>query len=87
MKKPTPLQVKKSGIRAIDRGTRYDVSGKLRAMARAIEAGKYGDVKHAVLGVTYAQNNDIYTVTQAWGSDDMPAIGYTVDRMKKWTMG
>ena len=45
------LAVKKSGIRAIDKGTCYDVPGKLRKLAREIEKGKHGEVRGAIVGV------------------------------------
>lgn len=35
---------KRAQLRAIDKGTNYDVVGRLKAMARAIERGDYGRV-------------------------------------------
>jgi hypothetical protein len=46
--KPIPgraqLRSRSAQIRAIDQGTNYDVIGRLKAMARAIERGDYGRV-------------------------------------------
>jgi hypothetical protein len=42
-------KVKRSGLRAIDAGTRYDLTGNLRRMAREIERGEHGDVSNIVL--------------------------------------
>ena len=36
------------GIRAIHQGTRYDLTGNLRRIAREIERGQYGDVRNIV---------------------------------------
>jgi len=36
-------------LRAIDNGTRYDVSGKLKQLARQVERGEHGDVRDAVV--------------------------------------
>lgn len=35
---------KKAQLRVIDQGTNYDVPGRLKALARAIERGDYGRV-------------------------------------------
>jgi hypothetical protein len=45
-KKPA---AKPGGLRAIDQGTGYDVSGRLRRRVREIESGKYGRITDSVL--------------------------------------
>lgn len=40
---------KKSPIRAIDKGTRYDITGLMRRTERQIERGEFGDVSDAVI--------------------------------------
>lgn len=40
---------KKAKLRAIDRGTRYDVTGSLKRIARQIERGEHGDVRDVVV--------------------------------------
>jgi hypothetical protein len=42
-------KVYRSGLRAINRGTRYDIHGKLLRIARDIEHGKLGDVRDVVV--------------------------------------
>jgi hypothetical protein len=45
------LKMKRSGIRAIDQGTSYDISAKLRKLAREIECGKHGEVRGIVCAI------------------------------------
>jgi len=45
------LVMKKSGIRAIDKGTSYDVPGKLRRLAHEIKKGFHGEVRGAIVGI------------------------------------
>jgi hypothetical protein len=40
---------KKSSIRAIDKGTIYDVTGKLRSITRTIERGEEGHITDAIV--------------------------------------
>jgi hypothetical protein len=42
------LKAKRS-IRAIDQGTLYDIPGKLRHLARAIENGEVGSVRNGIV--------------------------------------
>jgi hypothetical protein len=51
-------KVKRSGIRAVDQGTVYDVTGKMRWLTREIESGKQGHITD-VLIVTRASNGQI----------------------------
>jgi len=41
--------MKKASIRAIDQGTLYDVTGKLRQLTREIERGERGKVRNVVI--------------------------------------
>ncbi len=50
------LKAKRSSIRAIDKGTLYDVPGKLRKMARAIERGEHGDVRNGIVILAKTNN-------------------------------
>lgn len=45
----TKKQVRKSRIRAIDQGTLYDVTGKMKHLTRQIEQGKEGRVTDTVI--------------------------------------
>jgi hypothetical protein len=42
-----------AGIRAIDQGTSYDVTGKIRQKVREIEHGTWGRVTDAILLIRY----------------------------------
>jgi hypothetical protein len=44
-----PVARKKSNIRAIDQGTPYDVTGRMRRLVRDVEAGHYGEVTDAIV--------------------------------------
>jgi hypothetical protein len=50
------LKVKRSGIRAIDQGTLYDIPGMLRRYAREIEHGRHGEVRNAILILAKSNN-------------------------------
>ena len=59
------LAAKRSGLRAIDKGTSYDIPGKLRRLTHEIENGKHGDVRGIVLGLLCEKDgklkmNDIF---------------------------
>jgi len=41
--------MKKTTIRAIDQGTLYDVTGKLRRLTREIERGEHGQVRNILV--------------------------------------
>lgn len=46
-----------SKLRAIDKGTCYDVPGKLRRLVHEIESGKHGDVTDVVVAIRCIKNN------------------------------
>ena len=50
-------KIKRSGLRVINNGMRYDISGNLRRMAREIERGERGDVRDTVV-VLRVENQD-----------------------------
>jgi hypothetical protein len=49
MKTSNKTKVRNSCLRAIDQGTIYDVTGKLRGLARSIDRGEEGDITDAVV--------------------------------------
>ena len=85
---------KRAKLRAIDQGTRYDITGNLRRLTRAIERGDYGKLDHVIIGLKGWDNFDqernhqrpTYT-TLAFGSSEMPQLAYTADIMKKRMTG
>ena len=65
----TASKVKKSGIRAVNQGTRYDFSGNLRRITRSIERGEEGDVRDVVVLISCKNNNGSDSVaTYHWGN-------------------
>jgi hypothetical protein len=54
---------KRSNLRVIDRGTRYDMSGNLRALVRSIESGVIYPRDVIVLTSQIVRNNASKTVT------------------------
>jgi hypothetical protein len=56
-------RVKKSGIRAVNQGFRYDITGSLRSLTRQIERGAYGKIGNmAVVFDTHNGVNEYATV-------------------------
>lgn len=79
MKKATALAVKKSGIRAIDRGTVYDLTGKLRWLTRDIESGKHGHITDVVI-ISRAANGSIGSFY--FGNEPRERAHYMVSTVK-----
>ena len=82
---------KPSKLRAIDQGTRYDITGNLRRLTRAIERGDYGKVSHVMVGVKAfdlkgPDQRPGYT-TLGFGANSTQDMAYTVDMMKKRVVG
>lgn len=75
--------MKRSGIRAIDQGTRYDVTGQLRLLARNIERGEYGDVRHVMCGVCARDKGAAVVTTLGFGQQTVPEAAFTIQMMAK----
>lgn len=86
------MPIKKAKLRAIDQGTRYDITGQLRRLVRDLESGRHGQVKHVVVGIkSYVDDNPkdhrpIFT-TFAFGNSSMAENAYTTDMMKRRITG
>lgn len=78
-------KIKKSGLRAIDAGTRYDITGNLRRLARAIEQGEYGSVHHVMVGVSTTGPNTVTTL--GLGVMNLADANFTVEMMKANLVG
>lgn len=74
----------KAKLRAIDAGTRYDISGNLRRLARAIDAGEHGKVNNVCVGVaTRGLDGSMSVETFGFGmTASVPDLSYTVERMR-----
>lgn len=53
-----PEPKKHSSLRAINQGTRYDLTGQLRRLARAIERGEEGEVRNILIAFTSENGGD-----------------------------
>lgn len=79
-------RAKRSGIRAIDQGTSYDVPGKLRHLVHQIETGKHGRVTDVVLAIRGIQHGKIFIRLFYTGSSDMATLSQMIDYLKKDSM-
>jgi hypothetical protein len=62
-----PKAAKKSRIRAIDKGTTYDVPGRMIRLARAIEHGNFGEVTDVICIVRGKKNGAINSQAHFYG--------------------
>jgi hypothetical protein len=69
----------KRNIRAIDKGTLYDVPGMLRQYARGIEKGEFGEVRNGVL-ILSTTNNQVNSF--AVGTEDRIRAHWMVSTVK-----
>jgi hypothetical protein len=81
------LKAKRSSIRAIDKGTLYDIPGRLRHYARAIESGEMGDVRNAVLIISAFPDSTSSRQIRSFalGSDDRTEMHWMVSTVKNRT--
>jgi hypothetical protein len=69
----------KHGIRAIDQGTPYDVTGKMRWLARRIDHGDEGDITDVIV-ITRNRNGNISSF--GWGPNFRATSHYMVSTVK-----
>lgn len=77
----------KVSLRAIDQGTRYDIIGQCKLLARKIEAGDYGDVRHIVVGISAREGTETAVTTLGFGQMTVPEAFYTTYMMQKRLTG
>lgn len=82
--KPRP---RRGGLRAIDKGTLYDVSGKLRLVVHQIESGEYGEVTDVVLALRYVRQGQAGIRTIYTGKNDMGTLNLMADYLKRDMVG
>lgn len=74
---------KKAKLRVINQGTRYDVAGKLKHLARQIEHGEMGDVRDCVIAVRTLSNAGGTRVSAYhFGTDTIAGALYTWEAAK-----
>ena len=69
----------KHGIRAIDEGTPYDITGKMRWLARRIDHGEEGDITDVVV-ITRNRNGQIGSF--GWGTGFRAQAHHMVSTVK-----
>jgi hypothetical protein len=79
MKTANEKKVRSSRLRTVDQGTTYDVTGKLRWLARAIDRGDEGDITDAVV-ITRSANGSIGSFH--WGKGNRERSHHMVSTVK-----
>ena len=75
-------------LRAINKGTRYDITGNLRRLVRRIESGEIKDLNHVMVGVScHALDGSRYIETWGAGTVNVPEMAYTVEMMRRRVVG
>ncbi|MGA9668396.1 MAG: hypothetical protein WBQ94_04265 [Terracidiphilus sp.] len=63
-----------SKLRAIDKGTCYDIPGKLRRVVHEIESGKHGEVTDVILAIRCVRKNSRVALTSIFTGKSQPEI-------------
>jgi hypothetical protein len=74
-----------SKLRSINKGTIYDVSGKLRKIVHEIESGKHGDVTDVVLALRCVRDKKPCIHTIFCGTSQPEVLHYMACRLEKET--
>lgn len=74
---------KMASIRVIDKGTCYDVPGKLRKLARQIERGEWGDATDVVFSLRYQRKGETRIQSFAAGKSNPETLYYMAQAMTK----
>lgn len=69
-------------LRAIDRGTVYDISGKLRKLLHEIEGGKHGDVTDVVLAIRKVKDGRTGIATAFIGTSQPEVLHFMASRLQ-----
>jgi hypothetical protein len=75
-----------SKLRPIDRGTYYDVPGKLRRLVHEIESGRHGEVTDVVAALRSIKNNKAGIQTIFLGSSQPEVLHYMASRLERETL-
>ena len=79
---------KRGGIRAIDKGTPYDVPGRLKKWAREIESGKLGRATDFLMVVRVVRDDGVAYEHFSNGISTIETYAYMADLAKKrWMPG
>jgi hypothetical protein len=74
---------KKTKLQAIDKGTRYDVTGMLTQLTREISRGEHGEIGDVVVLLLEKKNNCSPGIhMRHYGNGTMPDIHYMLSTAK-----
>jgi hypothetical protein len=80
MKTASAAKVKSSRLRAIDKGTSYDVPGRMKRLARSIERGEFGEVTDVVCVVRSKNQGEIELRPYFYGKSDTANLHFMLSR-------
>jgi hypothetical protein len=80
------LRAMKSGLRAIDRGTTYDVPGNLQKLVHEINNGKKDRVTDVVLALRSVRNGKPVIRTLYTGKSDMATLHFMAQYLVRDTI-
>lgn len=80
MKTASAAKVKSSRLRVIDKGTHYDVPGRMKRLARLIEAGEFGEATDVVCVVRSKKDGDIQIRPYFYGKSGTGELHYMLSR-------
>lgn len=88
---PQPVYPKRpkrtnQSIRPINRGSVYDVAGKLRSLARAIDKGELGHVTDVICSVRAIKGPDVVSYHHNYGVSDVATWYFMASRLQKRIM-
>jgi hypothetical protein len=65
-------------VRAINEGTSYGVSGRLRRLIREIESGNLGEVRHCIVLLNCKSDGKRFVKTQYYGPGEVDSFAYMI---------
>lgn len=77
--------LRSSKIRPINKGTLYDISGRLRKLVHEIESGKHGEVTDLVASIRCVKDGKTSIRTMFTGTSQPEILHYMASRLEKET--
>jgi hypothetical protein len=74
-----------SKLRPINKGSVYDVTGKLRKLVHEIESGKHGDVTDVIAAIRCVKDKRTDVQTIFLGTSQPEVLHYMASRLEKET--
>jgi len=70
-------------LRVIDKGSNYDITGKLRRLIHQIESGQHGKVTDVVLAIRKVKGSQIKIGSMWLGTSQPEVLHYMACRLEK----